>query len=152
VELEMMRSRLYELLATAIVVSTIGCASHDSSNGLGDPKVVAKLHDLGLELSSIAGVPEPTTMYAVEVSDHQTAEKAVSGDIVDDDYAPAYVIVMTGGPFTALEAPAGATPPEGSVLTATVNAATYEATDVGISNVEPDLSQVALATADLNAD
>jgi len=148
----MLRSRLYELLATAIAISTIGCASRDASNGLGDPQVVAKLHDLGLQLSSIAGVPKPTTMYAVEVSDHQTAEKAVSGAIVDDDYAPAYVIVMTGGPFTALEAPAGVTPFAGSVLTATVNAATYEATDVGITNVEPDLSQVALATVDLKAD
>lgn len=148
----MMRSRLYELLATAIAISTIGCASHDSSSGLGDPKVVAQLHDLGLRLSAIAGVPKPMTMYAVEVSDHQTAEKAVSGATVYDEYAPAYVIVMTGGPFTALEAPSGVNPPQGSVLTATVNAATYEATDVGITNVEPDLSQVALATADLNAD
>jgi hypothetical protein len=148
----MMRSRLYEFLPTAIAISTIGCASHDSSNGLGDSKVVAKLHDLGLRLSSTAGVPRPTTMYAVEVSDHQTAERAVSGDIVYDYYAPAYVIVMTGGPFMALEAPPGVTPFEGSVLTATVNAATYEATDVGITNVEPDLSQIALATADLNAD
>jgi hypothetical protein len=145
----MMRPRLYELLATAIAIS-VGCASHDSSNGLGDPKVVAKLHDLGLLLSSIAGVPKPTTMYAVAVADHQRAEKAVSGDIVYDDYAPAYVIVMTGGRFRAREAPPGVTPSEGSVLTATVKAATYEATDVGITNVEPDLSQVALATADLN--
>jgi hypothetical protein len=146
----MIRSRLYELLATAIAIS-IGCASHDS-NELGDPKVVAKLHDLGLQLSSIAGVPNPTTMYAVEVSDHQTAEKAVSGAVVYDYYAPAYVIVMTGGPFTAVHASPGGTPPQGSVLTATVNAATYEATDVGITNVEPDLSRVALATADLNAE
>lgn len=144
-----MRCRLCELLATAIAMS-IGCASHDSSNGLGDPKVVAKLHDLGLRLSDLAGVPEPTTMYAVEVSDHQRAEYAVSGAIVYDQYAPAYVIVTTGGRFRALEAPPGVTPPEGSVLTATVNAATYEATDVGITNFEPDLSQVALATADLN--
>ena len=150
--MELMRSRLCHLLAAAIAIRTIGCASHDSSNGLGDPKVVAKLHDLGLRLSAIAGVPKPTTMYAVEVSDHQTAEKSVSGDIVSNDYAPAYVIVMTGGPFMALEAPPGVTPFEGSVLTATVNAATYEATDVGITNVEPDLSRVALATADLNAD
>ena len=148
----MMRSRLYELLATAIAICAVGCASHDSSNRLDDPKVVARLHDLGLQLSSIAGVPKPTTMYAVEVSDHQTAEKAASGDIVNDYYAPAYVIVMTGGPFMALEAPPGVTPPEGSILTATVNAATYEATDVGITNVEPDLTQVALATVDLNAD
>jgi hypothetical protein len=41
-------------------------------------------------------------------------------------------------------------PLEGNVLTATVNAATYDVTDVGIVNAEPDLSKIASAAVDLN--
>lgn len=137
----------------AIAVSATGCASHDPSNvegALADPGVVARLHDLALQLSSIAGAPSPMRMYAAAVSDHQTAERVLSGAIIND-HAPVFVIVMTGGPFTALEAPPGVPAPEGDVLTATVNAATYEVTDVSIVNAEPDLSKIASATVDLDA-
>ena len=148
------RSRsLRALWATAaIAVSVAGCASPEPSNveeALADPRVVARLHDLALELSSIAGAPSPMTMYAAAVSDHQAAELALSGATIND-HAPVFVLVMTGGPFTALEAPPGVPPPEGNVLTATINAATYDVTDVGIVNAEPDLSEIASATVDLN--
>jgi hypothetical protein len=137
----------------AIAVSATACASHDASDveaALADPSVVARLHDLALQLSSIAGAPSPMSMYAAAVSDHQIAERALSGAIIND-HAPVFVIVMTGGPFTALEAAPGAPPFEGNVLTATVDAATYDVTDVGIVNAEPDLSKIASATVDLNA-
>ena len=110
--------------------------------------MVAKLHDLGLGVSTYAGVPSPTRMYAVSVSDHQAAETVLSGAIIYD-HQPVFVIVITGGTFTALQAPAGVPFPDGSVLTATVSAATYEVTDVGIVNEEPDLSNVASDTVDL---
>jgi hypothetical protein len=150
----MMPSHPYLLLAAAIAISATGCASHDPSDATGtleDPNVVAKLHDLGLQISSIAGVPAPPTMYAVAVSDHQVAETAISGAIIYD-HAPVFVIVMTGGRFTSIEAPPGGAPAEGSALTATVNAATYDVTDVSILHVEPDLSRIALDTVDLNGD
>lgn len=139
---------LQAILATAaIAISVTACASDDTGT-LRDPNVVAKLHDLGLGVSTYAGVPSPTSMYAVSVSDHQAAETALSGAIIND-HVPVFVIVMTGGPFTAMEAPPGVAFPQGDVLTATVNAATYEITDVGIVNEEPDLSKVASDTVDL---
>jgi hypothetical protein len=149
------RSRsLRDILATAaIVISAAGCASHDPSDvegTLGDPNVVAKLHDLALQLLSIQGVLSPQKMYAAAVSDHQVAETVLSGAIIYD-HAPVFVIVMTGGPFTASEAPPGVAAPEGNVLTATVKATTYDVTDVSILNAEPDLSEIASATVDLNA-
>lgn len=147
------RSLRATLAATVIAVSAMGCASHDPSDaegGLADPRVVAKLHDVALELSSIAGESSPTTMYAAAVSDHQAAERVLSGAVIND-HAPVFVIVMTGGPFTALEAPPGVPATEGTVLTAVVDAATYDVTDVGIVNAEPDLSTIASATVDLNA-
>ena len=83
---------LQAILATAaIAISVTACASDDTGT-LRDPEVVAKLHDLGLGVSTYAGVPSPT---------------------------------------------------------ATVSAATYEVTDVGIVNEEPDLSNVASDTVDL---
>jgi hypothetical protein len=138
-----------------IAVCAAGCASHDESDNagtFGDPHVVTKLHDLGLQASSADGVPAPTKMYAVEVSDHQAAEAAVSGDIVYD-HAPVFVIVVVGGTFIANGAsvPLGASTPQGSVLTITLEAATYDVTDWGVSNVEPDLSKVASARVDLLA-
>jgi hypothetical protein len=149
------RSRSLRVIwaAAAIAVSGTGCASDDPSNvegTLADPSVVARLHDLALELSSIAGEPSPMRMYAAAVSDRQAAERVLSGAIIND-HTPVFVIVMTGGPFTALEAPPGVPPTEGNVLTGTVNAATYEVTDVSIVNAEPDLSKIASATVDLNA-
>jgi len=53
-------------------------------------------------------------------------------------------------PLAARHAPPGVPPLEGNVLTATVNAATYDVTDVGIVNAEPDLSKIASAAVDLN--
>jgi hypothetical protein len=114
---------------------------------LKDPNVVAKLREMALDA---AGESTATTMRAVAVSDHQAAETVLSGRIMYD-HAPVYVIVITGGPFTAGRHPYGAPAPEGDVLTLTVDAASYDVTDVGIGDVDPDLSQVALASVDLSA-
>ncbi|HVZ33067.1 MAG TPA: hypothetical protein VG963_11610 [Polyangiaceae bacterium] len=115
----------------AIAISAAACAAHDSNDSqdaFGDPNVVAKLRDVGLQASSGDGVPSPTKMYAVEVSDHQAAETALGAS-----------------------APPGASVPQGSVLSITLDAATYDTTDWGVSNVEPDLSRVASARVDLLA-
>jgi len=149
------------LAAGAIALGATACASNDSSDGtqtstqpvtggaLSDPHVVTKLHDMALQASSSSGAPSPTKMYAVAVSDHQVAETALGGGTIYD-HAPVFVIVVTGGTFTAGHAPYGVSPPEGHVLTLTVDAATYDVTDVGIGNVEPDLSEVASARVDLS--
>lgn len=115
---------------------------------LTDANIRSKLRASGLELASIAGVTSPKTMYGVAVADHQDAETAISGSNIND-HASVYVIVMTGGPFIALDHPQGVPAPQGTVLTATMNAATFRPTDIGIINAEPDLSKVALARADL---
>jgi hypothetical protein len=125
----------------ALVFGAVGCSA-DDGGALEDPDVVARLHDLALQAASSDGAGSPTKMYAVAVSDHQVAETALSGAIIFD-HAPVYVIVITGGPFTARSAPLGAPLPQGTVLTLTLDAATFEVTDVGIVNVEPDLSGVA---------
>jgi hypothetical protein len=145
----MWRLNSYVLVTAASAASALGCASHDSGGGpFADPHVVAKLHDLAEQAVSAQGAPPPTKMYAVAISDHQVAETALGAGIIYD-HAAVYVIVITGGPFFGDSAPAGVPLPEGSVLTITLNAATYEGTDAGISNVEPDLSKVASATVNL---
>ena len=80
-----------------------------------------------------------------------TLQTATGEGAIINDHAPVFVIVITGGPFTANHAPYGADAPEGNVLTITVNAATYEVSDVGISDLVPDLSKIASATVDLSA-
>ncbi|MEO8182158.1 MAG: hypothetical protein ABI895_25265 [Deltaproteobacteria bacterium] len=113
--------------------------------------MVTKLRDWALQITSSSyALSPPTKMYAVAVSDHQAAATVLGGSIIND-HAPVYVIVMTGGWFTANEAPPGVPAPEGSVFTVTLNAATYTGTDSSIGNVEPDFSQIALATVDLGA-
>lgn len=119
---------------------------------LRDPAVRAKLRDLALHASSGAGVSSPRTMIAVASPDHQAAEEAVSGGSIVYDHAPVYVVVMTGGPFTGSEHPRGVSPPEGSVLTLTVDAASFRVTDYGIGNTDPDLSKIASASVDLAAE
>jgi hypothetical protein len=89
-------------------------------------------------------------MIAVASTDHQAAEKVVSGDIVND-HAPVYVVEMTGGPFTAKYAstPPGVPAPQGNVLTITVDALTYRVTDAGIMPNAPDLTQISSDVVDL---
>jgi hypothetical protein len=117
---------------------------------LGDPDVVAKLRDLGLQIASSTGVSSPMKMYVVAAGDHQDAETILSGAIIND-HAPVYVIVMTGGPFTAQKSPPGVPAVQSNVLTVTVDAATNRVTDIGFVNMEPDLSKIALVTVDLSS-
>ena len=129
------------------VDANAGSAAPPSAAGseqgtLGDPNVRAKLRDLALRASLVAGISSPRTMIAVASPDHQAAEQIISGAIIYD-HAPVYVIVMTGGRFTANMAPPGVPAPQGDVLTLTVDAATYRVTDIGIVNAEPDLSKIA---------
>ena len=137
------------LAAGALALCATACAGEDDTGAFDDPAVVAKLREIAQQAASAGGATPPTKMYAVAVSDHQVAEQAASGATIYD-HAPVFVIVITGGTFTAREAPPGVAPFEGSVLTLTVIAATYETTDVGIVNVEPDLSKVASDRVDLS--
>ena len=130
------------------IAALCACGSSNDPGGaqgpLGDPNVRAKLRSIALQASSANGVASPKTMLAVYSSDHQVAEKIVSGDIVYD-HAPVYVIEVTGGPFTcnSCSAPPGASvSPQGNAITLTVNAQTFQATDFGIGPNAPDLSQI----------
>ena len=138
-----MRITLAVLLALA---ATSACGPSDpgaTQGSLADPSVKAKLRALALQASSANGVASPKTMMGVYSTDHQTAEKIISGDIVND-HVPVYVIEVTGGPFTDTNAsvPPGASPPQGNALTLTVDAQTYQVTDFGITANVPDLTQI----------
>jgi hypothetical protein len=82
-------------------------------------------------------------MTAVCSPDRQAAEKAISGDIVND-HVPVYVVEVTGGPFTdnLASVPPGGSAPQGNALTITVNAQTFQVTDLGITSNVPDLTQI----------
>jgi len=136
------------LAVGALALSATACAG-DDARAFDDPAVVAKLRAIAQRAASDGGATPPSEMYAVAVSDHQVAEQAASGATVND-HAPVFVIVITGGRFTAQEGPPGVAPFVGSVLTLTVIAETYEIADVGIVNVEPDLSQVASDRVELS--
>jgi len=86
-------------------------------------------------------VPSPKTIDVVSGADHQVAETALSGALIDD-HAPVYVLKLTGGTFTALRHPPGVPAPHGNVLTLTVDATTQMVTDVGYVDAEPDLSVI----------
>jgi hypothetical protein len=135
-----------------VLAVTYACGSSNSPGeeaGLGDPNVRAKLRTLALQASATAGVASPRTMVAVASPDHQAAEQIVSGDIVND-HAPVYVVAMTGGPFTSIRGnPFGGPSSQGDVLTLTVDARTYDVTDVGITSVQPDLTQIDPDVVDL---
>jgi hypothetical protein len=82
-------------------------------------------------------------MTAVCSPDHQAAEKAISGDLVND-HVPVYVVEVTGGLFTDKNAsvPPGGSPPQGSALTITVNEQTFQVTDFSVTANAPDLTQI----------
>jgi hypothetical protein len=137
------------VLAMASVLSACGASSDPGD--LDDPAVRAKLRELALQSASIAGVPSRQTMLAVWSPDHQAAEKVVSGSIVAD-HVPVYVVEMTGGTFTALQGAPSGVPPQGDVLTLTINAQTFEGTDAGIGNTMTDLRKIDAHVVNLLAD
>jgi hypothetical protein len=137
-----MRDKFAVLLTLGALVA---CGSKDppaTEGGLGDPSVRAKLRALALQASAANGVPMPKEILAVYSPDHQAAEFAISGDIVED-HSPVYVIEVTGGPFTcrACSSPNG-TVPQGNAITFTLNAQTFQGTDFGITPNVPDLTQI----------
>jgi hypothetical protein len=126
---------------------TATISADEAAAALADPKVQASLLDLALRVASDAGVPQPAKVVAVAAADHQVAETLVSGAIIND-HAPVYVLKITGGRFTAQHHQREAAP-QGEVLTITVDAATLRVTDIGIDDVEPDLSTLG-PTVDLS--
>lgn len=116
--------------------------------GLEDPTEVAAVRSIALATAAGAGVPSPTKIQVVAAADHKAAEFALCGAIVND-HAPVYVIKMTGGVFTGLQHPRQAPIPQGSVLTLTMESATHRITDIGLVNVEPDLSAIDSHVVDL---
>jgi hypothetical protein len=130
------------ILLTLAAASACGQSNEPTAaaqTGLADPNVRAKLRTMALQASSANGVPSPKTMEAVASSDHQAAEKIVSGDIVNDHVA-VYVVEVTGGTFTdnAASTPPGGSAPSGSVLTLTVDAQSFGVTDFGLTDSAPD--------------
>src|SRR4051812_50125361 len=104
-------SRFSRHILSAAFTVICGCASSESTgtsstpdagaadpppaqSGLSDPKVVAKLRDMGLQASSRAGVPLPKTMVAVAASDEQAAEMALTGGFAP---RPLPVFINLGG-------------------------------------------------------
>ena len=83
--------------------------------------------------------------------DSQAAWEAVGGDIVPYHEA-VYIIVITGGTFTADRHPSGVPAPQGGVLTLSVDAATYIGMGSMISNIVPDLSKISSDIVDLSTD
>ena len=137
------------VLSLLLVVSACGASSEPEN--LDDPNVRSKLRTLGLQASSNAGVASPRTMNAVWSADHQAAEQILSGAILND-HAPVYIVVMTGGPFSASEGGPNGIAPQGSALRLTINAQTFEGTDYGITRDAPDLHLIGPHVVDLLAD
>jgi hypothetical protein len=94
----------------------------------------------------------PQAVTAVASSDHQVAEAAVSGGSIVNDHVPVYVVLVTGGTFTSLEAPPGVPAPTGIALTLTIDAQTFDGLDSGIMKYAPDLRQIDPNVVDLLAE
>jgi hypothetical protein len=121
-----------------------------SNRVLRDPAVRATVRAAVLSQASLAGVASPHIMLAVAAVDHHAAENVVSGSIVND-HSPVYVVQMTGGPFIVPDHPRGVPAPQGDVMTVTVDAQTYDVTDVSYTATAPDLRQIDSDVVDLLA-
>lgn len=135
-----------------VLMSPVPGSANAAQAALADPNERTTLRGMALRAASTTG-GSPKTIHGVAASDRQSAERIVSGATIYDprDPRPVYVISITGGPFTANRHPPGTTgATQGNVLTLTVDAATHEVTDVGLVNVEPDLSQIGPAIVDLS--
>ncbi len=134
-------------------VAVTGCAADPDASGIAarpltSVAVRGNLRQAAHGIAKRAGVESPTTMLAVAAADHQAAEAALSGAVIDD-HAPVYIVQMTGGTFTALRHPRGAPAPHGDVLTVTFDATTMQVTDIGYDSIAPDLKQIDARPVDL---
>jgi len=135
-----------------LVLSAMSCSRADPPaetstaisarpSGLAVAETRSELRARALLLANRAGVATPLRMVAVAAADHQAAEAAISGAVLDD-HAPVYVVQMSGATFTAPRHPPGVEAPTGSVLTVTFDAKTMDVLDVGYDGEAPDLGRV----------
>jgi hypothetical protein len=154
----MARSNVNRLVLTVVVfaaactdVADPSISSSAPVHGvLRDPAVRATVRAAVLSQASLAGVTSPHVMLAVAAVDHHAAEDVVCGSIIDD-HSPVYVVQMTGGPFIVPDHPRGVPAPQGDVMTVTVDAQTYDVTDVSYTATAPDLRQIDPDVVDLLA-
>jgi hypothetical protein len=117
---------------------------------LRDAAVAKEIRDLALNEALRAGVASPRTMRAVAASDHQEAENVVSGAVIAD-HDPVVVVQMEGGPFVSGSHPRNSAPPQGDVLTITLDLATRRVTDIGYDAAPADLHRIDAEVVDLMA-
>ena len=146
------RIRLAVILAGGFALASCGsdASSDDAAPDLSQPAVRVQLADASRTLAKQLNVAQPATMMAVATTDHQVAEAAISGAVLNE-HDPVYVVQMTGGTFTALHHPHGQDFPTGTVLTVTYDAKTMRITDVGFDTVAPDLHAIDTNVVDLMA-
>jgi hypothetical protein len=118
-----------------------GSTSSASALSVDNADVRAKLREMALAASTRDGVTSPTSIRAAGALDHQVAEQALSGDIVND-HTLVFAVVVEGGTFVDNNAsvPPGAAAPQGHFLTLMADARDFQGLDYGLSDVEPNWS------------
>lgn len=128
---------LLTAFAITLAMTGHGPASADAGPSPFTTSASSILH-LATTVATEMGDPVPDHI-AYLLSTHKAAELATSGATVPDDF-PVVVIAMSGH-FQATEAqvPPGGPFPSGSELVLTINVATGEVTDFGVSDATPNL-------------
>jgi hypothetical protein len=94
-----------------------------------------------LRLARHSGDANPASIWAVSTTRAKALRAATPGDMVPGSASqPAYLVVITGK-FKLVDAPVppGARLPTGRYLAVTVNPATFQVMDLGLSNHNPSV-------------
>lgn len=139
-------------MASVVLALTAGCASTGSSSTSGSSRTTT-----GLSSTTLAGLTRLAEQAASEQgaavrsatvvrSTRRAANLALGGDIVNTDAGESVwaIVVVAKAPFVcrSCSAPAGAKPPQGTVITLVADAKSLTVVDSGIVDSAPDLASL----------
>ena len=126
-----------------LAVTTQSTASFWHGGGTALTRTPASaLSKVALRIARVNGDPSPTSVVVVASTREQALPVVFRGEMVNGATGRCYVIEMLGS-FTPLSSPPrGAPSPKGSVLTAIVNASTFQIEDLSVGNVVSNLTSL----------
>ena len=124
----------------AVAVSALTALPSASAVNSGIPaSATPALRTAMLRLAQHSGDANPTSIRAVSTTRAKALQAATPGDMVPGSASqPAYLVVITGKfKLDNAPVPPGAPLPTGRYLAVTVNPATFQVMDLGLSNHQP---------------
>lgn len=144
---EKWRRRVLAGMAAVLAVGTLSLAAptqRSSATAVPSSRIpmsaIARLTAVALRLASLDGDARPTSVTAVVTSHGRALRAATPGDTLPGAAQLVYLVVMKGNFTLNVPTPPGDPEPTGTYLSITLDPATFQLMDLGLSHNAPPIS------------